>query len=115
MSDHTGYVRARIKTYEQLVKVYREARHRGKPISLDHLFLSADEIIIPYLGKTVWVKKIQVDLCSFYYEIQDSEGLIVMPDWIDYFDTAELVPPSEWTDPYEDRAIFPDDLIIITG
>jgi hypothetical protein len=25
------------------------------------------------------------------------------------------VPPSEWTDPYADRAIFPDDLIIITG
>ena len=113
---------------EQLKKVYPPARHWSKPISIDHLFPSADEVIIPYLGKTIWLKKKRHDRFRFYYEIKDSGGLVVKPDWIEYFDSAELVSPAEWKDcynpsvvddtwlnHYESRVMIIDDLLIITG
>ena len=128
MSKKLGYIKARIKTMEQLKKVYPPAKHWGKPISFDHLFPSADEVIIPYLGKTIWLKKKRIDRCRFSYEIKDSGGLVVKPDWIEYFDSAELVSPAEWKDfyepsvvddtwldYYESRFMIIDDLLIITG
>ena len=128
MAKETRYIRARIKTHKELVKVYPEAKCWGKPISMDHLFPSADEVILPYLGKTVWLKKKRHDRFRFYYEIKDTDGFIVMPDWIDYFDSAELVSPAEWKDSYdpsvvddtwldyyESRVMVIDDLLIITG
>ncbi len=128
MAGNSRYIRARIKTHKQLVKVYPEAKHWGKPISIDHLFPSADEVIIPYLGKTIWLKKKRHDQCRFYYEIKDTDGFIVMPDWIDYFDSENLVSPAEWKDfydlsvvndtwlnYYESRVMIIDDLLIITG
>ena len=128
MAGYTRYIRARIKTYEQLVKVYPEAKHWGKPISIDHLFPSADEVKIPYLGKTVWLKKKRHDSFRFYYEIKDSGGLVVLPNWIEYFDSEDLVSPAEWKDfyepsvvddtwlnYYESRFMIIEDLLIITG
>ena len=51
-----------------------------------------------------------------------------MPNWIEYFESDYLVPPAEWHDrydesqvdaiwlePYKDRFIIIDDIIIITG
>ena len=128
MAKETRYIRARIKTHKELVKVYPEAKCWGKPISMDHLFPSADEVILPYLGKTVWLRKKRHDSDRFYYEIKDTDGFIVLPDWIDYFDSAELVSPAEWKDfynpsvvddtwldYYESRVMIIDDLLIITG
>ena len=83
MAKETRYIRARIKTHKELVKVYPEAKCWGKPISMDHLFPSADEVILPYLGKTVWLRKKRHDSFRFYYEIKDTDGFIVLPDWID--------------------------------
>ena len=74
-----------------MVKVYPEAKHWGKLISVHHLFPSADETKIPYLGKTVWFKKKRHSSSTFYYEIKDSGGLVVLPNWIEYFDSEDLV------------------------
>ena len=128
MAGENRYIRARIKTHKELVKVCPEAKHWGKPISKEHWFPSADEVIIPYLGKTVWLKKKRSDQCNFYYEIKNSGGLIAMPNWIDYFDSKELVSPAEWKDfyepsvvddtwlnYYESRFMIIEDLLIITG
>ena len=128
MKKNVGYIKARIKTYKQLLKVYPEAKLWGKPISMDHLFPSADEVILPYLGKTVLVRKRRRDLCEFYYEIKESDGLIVMPEWIDYFDSENLVPCAEWKDYYnpsvvddtwldyyEERYVIIDEVLIVTG
>ena len=118
---------ARIKTQEQIVKVYPDAKDWGKPLSFERMFPSADGAIMPYLSKTVWVKKKRYDLFRFYYEIKDSGGLVVSPDWIDYFDSEDLVPSAKWEDsmsdrtndiwldPYKERYIVIDDILIVTG
>ena len=128
MAEEIRYIRARIKTHKQLVKVYPAAKCWGKPISSDHMFSSADEIIMPYLGKTVWVKKRRDDLINVYFEIKDSEGLFVLPNWIAYFESEDLVAPAKWHDMYdpsviddtwlkyyESRFVIIEDLLIITG
>lgn len=56
MKENTGYIRAKTKTHEQVIKIYPPAECWGK--EPDPVFgPPADEIILPYLGKTVWVKK----------------------------------------------------------
>lgn len=127
MKGDLKYIKAKLKTLKQLQKEYPPAMLWGKPISMDYPFPSADEIILKYLGKTVWLSKKRTDLFSFHYEIRDSGGIIVLPDWIDYFDSENLVPPSDWKDPYheanddtwldhyQDRVMVTDDLLIITG
>jgi hypothetical protein len=127
MKKKTGYIKARVKTQEQIQKVYPPAKYWGKPLDSEHLFPSADEVIIPYLGKTVWVKKKRIDLFRFFYEIKDTGGWVVLPDWIDHFNSMDLVPPAGWRDPdhevdddtwlepFEERFIIIDGVLIITG
>ena len=128
MSENHKYIKARIKTQEHIQLVHPDAKYWGNPPKDRIWFPLADEIILPYLGKSVWLRKIRSDLFSFYYEIKDSDGLIVMPNWIEYFESDYLVPPAEWHDrydesqaddiwlePYKDRFIIIDDIIIITG
>jgi len=81
----------------------------------------------PYLGRTVWLRKKRIDLCQIYYEIKDTDGWVVLPKWIEYFDTADLVPPAKWEDPedeivddtwlkwYEERWTVIENLVIVTG
>jgi hypothetical protein len=108
--------------------VYPDAKYWGNPPENRIWFPLAGEVILPYLGKTVWIGKKRYDLFRFYYEIKESDGLVVMPDWIDYFESEDLVPPAEWEeeydefrvddiwlDPYKDRFTIIDDIIIITG
>lgn len=38
MTEHCKYIKARLKTYEQLVKVYPEAESWDKPIDSNRLF-----------------------------------------------------------------------------
>lgn len=73
-------------------------------------------------------KKMRRDLFRYCYEIKDGDGAVVMPEWIEYFDSADLVPAAAWkcnNDPLviddtwldydEARFIIIDDIIIITG
>ncbi len=125
----TRYIKAKIKSQEQIEKVYPEAAYWGKPPaeSIWLNFRPADEVILPYLGTTVWVRKKRIDLFDFLYEIKDSDGLVLMPNWIECFESEGLVPPAEWEDPYEervddiwldfstDRFFVLDDILIVTG
>jgi hypothetical protein len=109
------------------VQVYPDAECWGKPLDSKHWCHSVDEVILPYLVRTVWLRKKRRGLTWFCFEIQDTDGWIVLPDWIEYFDTAELVPPAKWDDlncevdndiwlgPFEERWIIIEDLIIVTG
>jgi hypothetical protein len=128
MSENFGYIKAKIKTQRQIQKVYPPAEDWGKPLDSQRLFPSADEVVLPYLGKTVWLRKKRHDSCRFYYEIKDTDGFIVILDWIDYFDSEDLVSSAVWKDfydpsvvddtwlnYYESRVMIIDDLLIITG
>ena len=86
-------VPARLKTWARLVHVIPAAlnwRNYGDRT----LFRSADEVVIPHLGTTVMLKRIQHDLLSFHYEIVGTGGLTVGPKWVEYFDTDQLVPSA---------------------
>jgi len=127
MNETSGFIKARIRTQEQIEKVYPSAKYWGKPLAEGQLFPSADGVILPYLGKTVWLKKKRRSLGEFYYEIKGTGGFVVTPDWIDYFDSGDLVSPAEWQDPYgeieddtwldpyEERFTILDDMLIVTG
>jgi hypothetical protein len=109
-------------------KVYPDVKYWGNPPK-DRVWIpSPDELALPYLGKTVWLKKVRCDSNRFFYEIKTSDQIFVEPDWIDHFESDYLVPPADWKDksdesrtddlwldPYKDRFIILDEIIIITG
>ena len=68
------------------------------------------------------------ELFSFYFEIKDSGGLIVLPEWIYSFESEKLVPPAQWKekydelrvddtwlDPSKEQWLIIEDLVIVTG
>ena len=59
-----------------------------------NLFPAADEVVIPFLGTTVMLKRMQNDQQAFFYEIVGTGGLVVGPKWVEYFDTDQLVPSA---------------------
>ena len=128
MGRNDGYIKAKIKSQGQIAQVYPSAVYWGKPIDNEHWCHGADEIILPFLRKTIFLKKKRRGLFEFYYKIKDIDDMFIVPNWIAYFDSEHLVPPAEWSDSYnpsivddiwlnyeEDRIIFIDDLLIITG
>ena len=128
MNKNHGYIKARIKSQGQIAMVHPYAVYWGKPLDETQCYRGADEIVLNFVRKTIWVKKKRQSLDEFYYEIKDTGGLVVLPNWIAYFDSENLVPPAEWSDIYnpyviddiwldynEKRIIFVDDLLIITG
>ena len=86
-------VPARLKTWARLVHVYPDA-FRWRNYGDRNLFPAADEVVIPFLGTTVMLKRMQHDQRSFYYEIAGTGGLVVEPKWVEYFDTDQLVPSA---------------------
>jgi hypothetical protein len=93
---------AKLKILSELIKVYPEAAswHCAGP------FPSADAVIIPYLGKMVRLKQIWFDAKSFFFEISGTGGIIVLPEWIDYFETDELIPLDRHADEYDEPHEF---------
>ena len=128
MSENYRYIKARIKTQKQMEKVIPDARYWGNPPK-DRVWLpSPNELVLPYLGKTVWLRKIRYNSNRFFYEIKTSDQIFVEPDWIDHFESDYLIPPAEWKDisgesrtddlwldTYKSRSIIIDDIVIITG
>ena len=98
MRRNDGYIKAKIKSQGQIARVYPSAVYWGKPIDDEHWCHGADEVVMPYLGKIVWVKKKRRGILDFYYEIKDTDGVIVMPNWIAYFESDNLVHPAEGED-----------------
>ena len=128
MEINDEYIKAKIKTRGQRAMVYPNAVYWGQPLDKRSCFRGADEIFLQFVGKTICVRKKRQRSDEFYYEIKDTDGLIAMPNWIAYFDSEHLVPPAEWSDSYnpfrvddiwidydEERILFVDDLLIITG
>ncbi len=128
MGRNDGYIKAKIKSQGQIAQNYPSAVYWGKPIDNEHWCHGADEAVMPFLRKTLWLKKIRSGINEFYYKMKDIDGLFMVPSWIAYFDSEHFVPPAEWEDIdnpsivddiwlnyEEDRIIFVDDLLIITG
>jgi hypothetical protein len=127
MNEDQGapWIKAWLKTHREVIWVFPEAVYWGRPNHGD--FRQADECIMPFLGKEVWVRKIRGCRTAFHFEIKDTRGLIVLPNWIDHFESEDLIPPASWTDleegrtddtwmdRFEDRFLVLDDTLIIHG
>jgi hypothetical protein len=127
MKENQGapWIKARLKTHREVIWVFPRAVYWGRPNHGD--FRQADECILPFLGKEVWVRKMRGCRTDFYFEIKDTGGLIVLPNWIDHFESEDLIPPAEWKDPdcewaddtwidhFEDRFFVVGDTVIIHG
>jgi hypothetical protein len=124
MSNHDGFIKAKLKTHRQVVDVHPDALYWGK--RGEGGFIGCDNVVLPYLGRTVWLRKRRIDLYDFCFEIRDSRGVIVFPKWIAYFASPRLVPPAEyskedgrtddtWVEPFEERFIYIGDLLVVTG
>ncbi len=128
MSKNYKYIKAKIKTQKQMEKVCPDAKYWGNPPK-DRLWIpSPNELVLPFIGKTVWLRKVRCDLNRFFYEIKTNDQIFVEPEWIDHFESEDLVPPAEWKneydesitidtwlDTYKSRLIIIDDIVIITG
>jgi hypothetical protein len=123
--DQEQWIKARLKTHREITWVFPGAVYWGRP---NHTgFRPADEAVLPYLGKTVWVRNMRNRCTEFYFEIKDSRGLIVLPNWIDSFESEDLIPPASWTDleegrtddtwmdRFEDRFLVLDGTVVIHG
>ena len=108
--------------------VHPPAVYWGKPLGDRRYFRGADKIVLKFVGKTISVKKMRSGLDEFYYEIKNSGGLVLLPNWIAYFDSENLVPPAEWSDYYNPslvddiwlddekcRILMIENILIITG
>jgi hypothetical protein len=124
MSKHEGFIKAKLKSHRQVIDVHPEAFYWGK--RGEGGFIGCDNVVLPYLGKTVWLRKRRIDLYDFCFEVEDSGGVIVFPKWIAYFVSPRLIPPAEypnregrtddtWVEPFEERFYYIDDLLVVTG
>lgn len=86
-----------------------------------------DASLVRYSTSRIALARKRVVRDRFHYEIKDSGGLIVKPNWVDCFDSEDLVPPATyvmpcyepeddlWLDPDMERWIVVDDLLVVTG
>ena len=80
----TNYIRAKIKDRNQFKQVF--------PLPNDST--DAPEVakfILSIIGQTINVQKLRSRTGSFYYVSDLDSRWVIMPSWIQYFDTNELV------------------------
>ena len=119
----SNWIKVRLKTLGDLRIAWQKTWCWQNPYIPSH-FPPADRAVIPYLGKTVSVKELDIDSCKVIYELKDPGGLIVLPEWIDQILPDDSVPPSgwhkrdwgeTWVELVEDRSLVLDDTVIIHG
>ena len=100
----TNYIRAKIKDRDQFRKVF--------PLPVDGE--DAPEVgrfILSILGQTIKVQKRISPRGTFYYVSDIDTRFVIIPNWIEYFDTDKLV----LTDTCVEQLILDDGTMVIMG
>jgi hypothetical protein len=100
----TRYIRAKIKDRDQFKQVF--------PLPVDDE--DAPEVgkfILSIIGQTIPVEKLRSNTGSFYYVSDRDPMFIIMPSWIDYFDTDKPVLPDSCVE----SLITEDGTVVIMG
>jgi hypothetical protein len=100
----TNYIRAKIKDRDQFRQVF--------PLPVD----STDtpdiaKFILSILGQTIYIRKLRSHTGSFYYVTDIDTRFVIMPSWIEYFDTQKLVLADTSVVPL----ILEDGTVIVLG
>ena len=122
-NEGAQWFKARLKTLVDLRIAWPKAWYWKNPYNPSP-FPPADEVVIPYLGKMLWVREKWIDQYEVVYEIKDSGGLIVLPEWIDHYLPDDSVSRSgyqdskrcgTWIERFEDRLLVLQSILIIHG
>jgi len=104
----TEYIRAKIKDRDQFRQVFPLPRDSPDAPEVAKFILSI-------IGETIGVKKMRSQTGSFYYVSDIDSRWVIMPSWIEYFDTEKLVLQHTTPDSYEQRLILEDGTVIMLG
>ena len=100
----TKYLKAKIKGRDQFKQVF--------PLPVDSEDVpEIGKFILSIIGKTILVRKLRSNTGSFYYVSDIDPRWVIIPNWIQYFDTEDLVP----ADSCVDTLILEDGTVVITG
>jgi hypothetical protein len=121
--DGLYWIKAKLKTLIDLRISWPLAWYWQNPYNPSPC-LPADEVVIPYLGKMVWVRENWIDKSEFFYEIKDSGGIVVLPEWIEQYFPQESGTRSgrkvskkcgTWVERVADRVLMLEGIVIIHG
>ena len=100
----TNYIRAKIKDRDQFQQVFPMPRDCTDAPDVAKFILSI-------IGKTIRVRKMRSRTGSFYYVSDIDHRWVIMPSWIQYFNTDKLVLSNS----FEQPLVLEDGTVVITG
>ena len=98
------YIRAKIKDHDQFRQVFPLPRD-GEDVP------EVGKFILSIIGKTIRVSKMKSHTGSFYYVSDIDSRWVIMPNWIQYFNTEKLV----LSDSCEQPLMLEDGTVVIMG
>ena len=85
MTNRDRHFKVRIKDREQFKAVF--------PLSFENNEMpDIGRFILSILGESIWVRKVSNHPNSFCYVPVEDDRYIIMPNWIDWYETEEMVP-----------------------
>ena len=81
----TGYIKAKIKDRAQFKQVFPLPADGQEDVP------EVAKFILSIIGQTIQVQKMTSGTGSFYYVSDIDHRWVIMPSWIEYFDTVEAV------------------------
>ena len=101
----TDYIRAKIKDRDQFKQVF------PLPVDGQEDIPEVGRFILSILGQTIKVQKRKSPKGTFYYVSDIDSRFVIIPNWIEYFDTHKLV----LTDSCVESLILEDGTVVIMG
>jgi hypothetical protein len=102
----TSYIRAKIKDRDQFKQVF--PLPKGSTNTPD-----IAKFILSILGQTIKVQKRISPKGTFYYVSDIDSRFVIIPNWIEYFDTVELLPVD--VDGYGQVVVLENGVAVISG
>jgi hypothetical protein len=100
----TNYIKAKIKDRDQFRQVF--------PLPVDGTDTpEVAKFILSILGQTIYVRKLRSPRGTFYYVTDIDTRFVIMPSWIEYFDTQKLVLADTCVVPL----ILDDGTVVVMG
>ena len=104
----TDFIRAKIKDRAQFQQVF--------PLPVDGTNTpDIAKFILSIIGMTIHVRKMRSNTGSFYYVSEIDSRFVIMPSWIEYFDTVELVPTHYAFGSCVEPLVLENGSVIVTG
>lgn len=109
MVHRDGYINVRIKDQDRFKQVF--------PLNFENNKMpGVGRFILSILGKSIWVRKIRNNPGSFCYVSLDDDRYVIMPNWIEHFETGDMIPVDDcygFNEPIGD-GLYIEGVLVIT-